>query len=98
MDISVLTIAQWSDQSAEAYYASFTESSHAKEVLENLQVSTLMKGLKPTISTLVLPKNPQTLEEMRQAMVHAEQTTNASASRSVNSAAFCFRTTFWRTL
>ena len=54
-----------------------------------------MKGLKPTLLTLVLPKNPQTLEEMRQAVVLAEQTTNASASRSVNSAAVSFRTTFW---
>ena len=57
-----------------------------------------MKGLKPTLLTLVLPKKRQTLEEMRQAMVHAEHTTNASASRSVNSAAVCFRTTFWRNL
>ena len=95
MDITVLTIEQWSDESAEAYYASFAESSHSKEVLENLQVSILMKSLKPTLLTLVLPKNPQTLEEMRQAMVHAEQTTNASASRSVSSAAVSFRTTFW---
>ena len=72
MDISVLTLAQWSYESAEEYYASFVESSHAKEVLENLQVSILMKGLKPTLFTLGLPKTPQTLEEMRQAIVHAE--------------------------
>ena len=84
MDISVLTIAQWSEVYAEAYYASFVESSYAKVALQNLQVSILMKGLKPTLLTLVLPKKPQTLEEMRQAMVHAEHTTNASASRSVD--------------
>ena len=86
VDISVLTIAQRSDESAEEYYARFVESSHAKAIPENIQVSILMKGLKPTLLTLVMPKNPQTLEDMRQAMVLAEQTTNASASRSVNSA------------
>ena len=52
------------------------ESSHAKEIPENLQVLILIKGLKPTLLTLVMPKNPQTLE----------QKTNARASRSVNSA------------
>ena len=83
VDISVLMIAQRSDESAEEYCARFVESSHAKEIPENLQVSILMKGLKPTLLTLVMPKNPQTLEDMRQAMVLAEQTTNASASRSV---------------
>ena len=51
----------------------------------NLQVSILMKGIKPTLSTLSIPKNPQTLEDTRQAMVLAEQTNNASDSRSVNS-------------
>ena len=72
MDISVLTIAQWFDESADAYYARFVESSHAKEIAENQQGSILMKGLKPTLLNLVLLKNPQTLEDIRQAMVHAE--------------------------
>ena len=51
----------------------------------NLQVSILMKGIKPNLSTLSVPKNPQTLEDTRQAMVLAKQTTNVSDSRSVNS-------------
>ena len=51
MDISVLMIAQRSDESAEEYYARFVESSHAQEIPENLQVSILMKGLKPTLLT-----------------------------------------------
>ena len=32
-----------------------------------------------------MPRNPATLENMRQAMVWAEQTTNASAAKAVNS-------------
>ena len=51
----------------------------------NLQVSILMKGIKPNLSTLSVSKNPQTLEDTRQAMVLAKQTTNVSDSRSVNS-------------
>lgn len=38
-----------------------------------------MKGLRPKLLTLVMPQNPKCMEDMRQAMVLAEQTTNASA-------------------
>ena len=60
------------------------DNSHGKDIPENLQVSILMKGLKPSFLSLVMPKKPQTLEDMRQAMVLAEQTANASASKSIN--------------
>ena len=43
-----------------------------------------MKGLQPSLLSLVMPKNPQTLEDMRQAMVLAEQTANTSSSKSIN--------------
>ena len=50
-----------------------------------------MKGLKPSLLTLVMPKHPGTLEDMWQAMVLAEQTTNASAAKAVNSTDSSFR-------
>ena len=85
VDISVLTISQKQEESAEEYFSRFIESSHSREIPEQLQISILMKGLKPSLLTLVMPKNPGTLEDMRQAMVLAEQTTNASAAKAVNS-------------
>ena len=40
---------------------------------------------RPSLLTLVMPKNQGTLEDMRQAMELAEQTTNARATKAVNS-------------
>ena len=69
MDHSVLTISQKQEESAEEYFSRFIESSHSREIPEQLQISILMKGLKPSLLTLVMPKNPGTLEDMLQAMV-----------------------------
>ena len=80
-----LTRGKRPNELAEEYYSRFVEWSHAKEILETCKFQILMKGIKPTLSTLSIPKNPQTLEDTRQAMVLAEQTNNASGSRSVNS-------------
>ena len=82
--ISVLTISQKCEETAEEYFCRFIDSNHAKDIPEALQVSILMKGLKSELLSLVMPKNPQTLEEMRQAMVLAEQTTSASKTKSVS--------------
>ena len=65
------------------YFYRFIDSNHAKDIPEALQVSILMKGLQSELLSLVMSKNPQTLEEMRQAMVLAEQTTSASKTESV---------------
>ena len=57
MDISVLAKQK---ESAEEYFSWFIESSHLREIPEHLQISILMKGLKPSLLTLVMPKNPGT--------------------------------------
>ena len=83
VDISVLTITQKHDESADEYFSRFIDSSYIRDIPEPLQISILMKGLRPSLLTLVMPKNPQSMEEMRMAMALAEQTANASA-RHVN--------------
>ena len=77
-------MCQKQDEKAEEYYSRFVDNSRGKAIPENRQVSSLMKGLKPSLLSLVMPKNPQTLEDMWQAMVLAEQTANASSSKSIN--------------
>ena len=62
----------------------YIDTNHAKDIPEALQVSILMEGVKSELISLVMPKNPQTLEEMRQAKVLAEQTTSASKTKSVS--------------
>ena len=58
VDISVLTMSQKQDEKAEEYYSRFVDNSHGKAIPENLQVSILMKGLKPSLLSIVMPKNP----------------------------------------
>ena len=79
VDISVLTITQNPDESADEYFSRFIDSSYIRDIPEPLQISILMKGLRPSLLTLVMPKNPQSMEEMRTAVPLAEQTANASA-------------------
>ena len=55
MDISVLTISQKQEESADEYFSRFIESSHSREIPEQLQISILMKGLKPSLLTLAAP-------------------------------------------
>ena len=79
MDIPVLTITQKPDESADEYFSRFIDSSYIRDIPEPLQISIFMKGLPPSLLTLVMPKSPQSMEEKRTAM--AEQTANASARR-----------------
>ena len=80
MDISVLTITQKPNESSDEYFSRFIDSSYIRDIPEPLQISILMKGLCPSLLTLVMSKNPQSMEEMRTAMALAEQTANASAT------------------
>ena len=59
-DISVLTMCQKQDEKTETYYSRFVDNSHGKALPENRQVSILMRGLKPSLLSLVMPKNPKT--------------------------------------
>ena len=74
IDISVLSLSQKADESVEEYFSRFIDNLASKELPENIQISIITKGLKPPLISLVMPQNPQTLEELRQAMVLAEQT------------------------
>ena len=75
-----MTITQKPDESADEYFSRFIHSSYIRDIPESLQISILMKGLSPSLLTLVMPKNPQSMEEMRTAMALAEQTANASVT------------------
>ena len=68
VNILVLTMTQKPDESADEYFSCFIDSSYIRDIPEPLQVSILMKGLRPSLLTLVMPKNPQSMEEMRTAM------------------------------
>ena len=74
IDISVLSLSQKADESVEEYFSRFIDNLASKELPENIQISIITKGLKPPLISLVMPQNPQTLEELRQAMVLDEQT------------------------
>lgn len=78
IDITVLSMCQKQDESVEEYYSRFIDNMATKDLPENIQITVITKGLLPQLVSLVMPQNPQTLEELRQAMVLAEQTHRAS--------------------
>ena len=78
VDISVLSLTQNTDETVEEYFSRFIDNVSGKDLPENIQISIMTKGLLPQLVTLVMPQNPQTLEDLRQAMVLAEQTQKAT--------------------
>ena len=79
VELNVLTVTQKKGESAEEYFSRFMDAAHGKELPENLKISIIMKGLLPEMISLVMPQNPRTLDDLRQAMVLAEETTKVSA-------------------
>ena len=63
VDSSVLTITQNPDESADEYFSHFIDSSYIRDIPEPLQISILMKGLRPSLLTLVMLKNPQSMDK-----------------------------------
>ena len=55
------------------------DAAHGKELEENLKISIIMRGLFPEMISLVMPQNSRTLNDLRQVMVLAEETTKVSA-------------------
>ena len=63
VDSSVLTITQKPDESADEYFSHFIDSSYIRDIPEPLQIYILMKGLRPSLLTLVMLKNPQSMDK-----------------------------------
>lgn len=74
LDINILAIAQKQEESAEEYFSRSSDILLTRQLPENLAISIIMKGLKSELIGIVMPKNPKSLDELRQAMVLAEQT------------------------
>ena len=77
IDITVLSMCQKQEETVEEYYSRFIDNVATKDLPENIQITVITKGLLPQLVALVMLQNPQTLEELRQAMVLAEQTHRA---------------------
>ena len=74
LDINILATAQNQEESAEEFFSRSSDIAVQRQLPENLAISIIMKGLKPELIGIIMPKNPKTLDELRQAMVLAEQT------------------------
>ncbi|MES9880027.1 MAG: hypothetical protein ABW185_04015 [Sedimenticola sp.] len=85
-DASSLNPQQRPGESCMDFFTRCQESIAGRNFPANLQVTLLLNGLLPTFKSLVIMKNPQTLEEARQAICLAELTQCQPVSASVSMA------------
>lgn len=79
-DVGILNIKQFSEESVEDYFARFHCKIFESEIPEKLAVGLALQGLRSQLAHIVMPQNPQTIDEVRTKALLAERTVKATNS------------------
>ena len=73
-DISLLSIKQNVDEPCASYFTRFSRAAAHKNIPEAILVGVVIKGLLPSLKKIVMPRDPQTIEDVRKLACLGERT------------------------
>lgn len=79
-DVAILNIKQFTEESVEDYFARLHGRIFDAKIPERLAVGIALQGLRSQLAHIVMPQNPQTMDQVRTKALLAEKTIKATST------------------